>query len=418
MKFKLLGALAVASTLFGAQAMAEDVTVRMLYIGDTKAYNTILEGVAADFMKQNPGVKIVLQPMENEALKAKLPTMLQSNEPPHIFTSWGGGVMLAHEQAGYLADISGEKDNLSKIVVPSAISAFQVDGKQVGVATDLSLVSIYVNKPLIEKAGVKLEDLKTWDGFKGAIQKLKAAGITPLLTSGGDKWPLQFYLGYLMMREGGGGIVDEVKKNGFKGNASFLAAAKELVELGKLQPFQEGWLSKSWPDSAGQFGDQAGAMYLMGNWIIAQQAQNAKDGKGVTPENLTTVGFPGAVPGGKGDGTETLGGIAGYELNASAPPEAVKFLEFFAGRERQKEVAAQGINIPSAIGSDQDIKDPILQEVAKTIGASSKHQNFLDQDLGPDVGRVFNDVATALAAGEMTPEEGADALQEALDNSK
>ena len=46
------------------------------------------------------------------------------------------------------------------------------------------------------------------------------------------------------------------------------------------------------------------------------------------------------------------------------------------------------------------------------------HQNFLDQDLGPDVGRVMNDVATALVAGKMTPEDAAKALQDAMDNSK
>ncbi len=418
MKFKLLSALALASGLFGSQAFADDITVRMLYIGDTKAYNEILNNSANEFMKQHPNVKIVLQPMENEALKAKLPTMLQSNEPPDIFTSWGGGVMLAHEQAGYLADVSGEKDNLAKIVVPSAISAFQVDGKQVGLATDLSLVSIYVNKPLLDKAGVKTDDLKTWEGFTGAVSKLRAAGITPVLTGGADKWPVHFYLGYFLLREGGGNIVDELKKNGFKGNAAFLKAAKDLADFGKMNPFQEGWLSKTWPDSAAQFGNGEGALYLMGNWIVAQQAQDSKDGKGVGADNLTTVAFPGGIKDGKGDGTETLGGIAGYELNASAPPEAAQFLEFFASRQEQKPIAEQGINIPTAIGSADDLKDPILQAAAKAIAASSKHQNFLDQDLGPDIGRVFNDVSVALAAGETTPEEAAASLQEALDNSK
>jgi raffinose/stachyose/melibiose transport system substrate-binding protein len=210
--------------------------------------------------------------------------------------------------------------------------------------------------------------------------------------------------------------VADLKKNGFKGNEAFLKAAKDLADFGKLNPFQEGWLSKTWPDSAAQFGNGEGALYLMGNWIVAQQAQNSKDGKGVGADNLTTVAFPGAIAGGKGDGSETLGGIAGYELNASAPPEAAKFLEFFASREQQKPIAEQGINIPTAIGSADDLKDPILQAAAKAIAASSKHQNFLDQDLGPDLGRVFNDVSVALAAGDMTPEEAAQALQDALDN--
>ncbi|MEO8757671.1 MAG: extracellular solute-binding protein [Devosia sp.] len=417
MKNRVLGALALVLMATTAPSLAGDTTVRMLYIGDTKAYNDILQGAADAFSAAHPGVKIVLEPMENEALKAKLPTMLQSNTPPDIFTSWGGGVMLAHEEAGYLADVTSEQANFGKTVVPSAISAFQVDGKQVGVATDLSLVSIYVNKPLIAKAGVTVDDLKTWDGFKGAITKLKAAGTTPLLTSGKDEWPVQFYLGYLLLREGGGGAIDEVKKHGFNSPA-FLAAAKELVDLGKMQPFQDGWLSKTWPDSAGQFGDGQGAMYLMGNWIIAQQGQDAKDGKGIAPADLAIVPFPAGVPGGKGLGTETLGGIAGYEISAKAPPEATQFLEYFASRDVQKKIAEGGLGIPSAIGSAEDLKDPMLQLVAQQIAASSKHQNFLDQDLGPDVGRVFNDVATALAAGTMSPEEAAAALQEAMDNSK
>jgi len=415
MKKVVLVTVALAAVMTASAALAE-ATVRMLYIGDTKAYNDILGKAADAFMAQNPGVKVVLMPMENEALKAKLPTMLQSNDAPDIFTSWGGGVMLAHEQAGYLADLSSEKDNLAKIAVPSAISAFQVDGKQVGLATDLSLVSVYANKPLLVKAGVAVEDLKTWDGFKAAVQKLKAAGITPLLTGGKDEWPLQFYLGYLLLREGGGSVVSDLKANGFN-SPVFLAAAKELVEFGKLNPFQDGWLSKTWPDSAGQFGDGGGAMYLMGNWIIAQQAQDAKDGKGIAESDLAILPFPSGVPGGKGT-TETLGGIAGYEVNAKAPPEAAKFLEFWASRDQQKAIAEAGLNIPSALGSDQDLKDPALQDIAKQIAASPMHQNFLDQDLGPDVGRVMNDVATALVAGNMTPEEAAAALQEAYDNSK
>ena len=418
MSIKVLGGFALAAGLLASTVgvLAADTTVRMLYIGDTKAYNEILGKAADDFMAKNPGVKVVLMPMENEALKAKLPTMLQSNEPPDIFTSWGGGVMLAHEQAGYLADLSAEKDALSKIVVPSAISAFQVDGKQVGLATDLSLVSVYANKPLLAKAGVSTEDLKTWDGFKAAIGKLRAAGITPMLTGGKDEWPLQFFLGYLLLREGGGTVIADLKKDGFN-SPVFLAAAKELVEFGKLNPFQDGWLSKTWPDSAGQFGDGEGAMYLMGNWIIAQQAQDAKDGKGVAESDLAILPFPSGVPGGKGT-TETLGGIAGYEVNASAPPEAAKFLEFWASRDQQKAIAAAGLNIPSALGADEDLTDPALRDIAKQIAASPMHQNFLDQDLGPDVGRVMNDVATALVAGSMTPEDAAKALQEAYDNSK
>ena len=42
-----------------------------------------------------------------------------------------------------------------------------------------------------------------------------------------------------------------------------------------------------------------------------------------------------------------------------------------------------------------------------TSPRSTYHQIFFDQDLGPAVGRVVNDISVAIAAGEMTPEEGA-----------
>jgi len=418
MRATILGGLALAASLLASTAAtyADDVTVRMLFEGDTKAYIDIVQKAADTFMSQNPGVKIVLMPMENEALKAKLLTALQSSDAPDIYTSWGGGMMQAHDQAGYLADLSADKDALGKVIVPSAISAFQVDGKQVGAADSFSLVSLYANKPLLAKAGVSEDELKTWDGFKGAVAKLRAAGITPVITGGKDEWPVHFYLGYLLLREGGPTIIADLKKNGFN-QPAFIKAAQDLVDFGKLNPFQDGWLSKTWPDSAGQFGDGEGAMYLMGNWIVAQEQQDAKDGKGVAESDLAVLPFPSGFPGGKGT-TETLGGIAGYEVNAKAPPAAAKFLEFFLSREQQKPVAEAGLQIPSAIGSDQDLKDPVMKAIAQQISASPMHQNFLDQDLGPDVGKVINDVATALAAGTMTPEDAAKALQEAMDNSK
>jgi raffinose/stachyose/melibiose transport system substrate-binding protein len=53
--------------------------------------------------------------------------------------------------------------------------------------------------------------------------------------------------------------------------------------------------------------------------------------------------------------------------------------------------------------------------MADDLAASTYHQIFFDQDLGPDVGRVVNDISVAVAAGEMTPQEGAEAVQEAWD---
>jgi raffinose/stachyose/melibiose transport system substrate-binding protein len=53
--------------------------------------------------------------------------------------------------------------------------------------------------------------------------------------------------------------------------------------------------------------------------------------------------------------------------------------------------------------------------VAAELAATTYHQNFFDQDLGPSVGRVINDVSVAVAAGQMTPEAAAASIQDAWD---
>ena len=83
--------------------------------------------------------------------------------------------------------------------------------------------------------------------------------------------------------------------------------------------------------------------------------------------------------------------------------------------EVRKEAAATGAYIPVVKGAEAAITDPLQRRLADDLAASTYHQNFFDQDLGPSVGRVINDVSVAVAAGQTTPEAAAAAIQEAAD---
>jgi raffinose/stachyose/melibiose transport system substrate-binding protein len=417
MKIKMLGAIALASGLLASTAMAQDVEVRLLHIGDSEesADIRVMQSIIDEYNAMTPGVTVTRQGMENEALRAKLPTLLQSNDPPDIIASFGGGDIEAQDDAGYLEDISYAEAALQQSVPQSSIDAFKVHGKLVGVATDLALVNFYVNKPLLESGGVSIEDLATWDGFMAAVDKLKAAGITPVVTAGGDKWPVQHWLLYLMLREGGPDIMNRVRTEGFA-IPEFIKAANDLIELGAKEPFQDGWLSEAWPSSIGKFGDGAGAIYLAGNWSITQQADNSTDGQGIAPDDLVLIPFPAGFAANADGGTGTVGGVTGWAVTAGASKEAVDFLVYYASIDAQKKFAEAGLGIPSAIGADSYITEPKLQWVSKIIGQASAHQLFADRFLGPAAGGAYNDVAVALAANEMTAEEAAETLQDAWDN--
>ncbi len=413
MLMKALAGAGLALAFGMAPAFADDVTVHLLHVNQTG--DPFWKQVAEDYNASHPGVKVVVDYMENEAYKAKLPTLLQSDDRPDIIYSWAGGVMKAQIEAGYIKDISDAKPDFDKALYPAPLNAYVVDGKLYGIPMQLSDVSIIYNKALLSKAGVDPKSMETWDGFLDAVKKIKAAGITPLIMGGGDKWPMHFVWSYLLMRTGGDGVLStaETTDKGFLADP-FVKAGTLLKQLADLEPFQDGWLGTKYLPSQGLFGDGKGAMAIQLNGFIAGQQKNATDGKGIPDDNIGLALFP-TVPGGKGKITDVFGGVQGFLVTKNAPPEAVDFLKFFATPEEQKAAAAAGVYVPAVKGTDQFITNPLVAQVAQTLSNATWLQNFLDQDLGPSVGRVVNDVSVAVAAGDVTPEEGAQQIQDAWD---
>ncbi len=416
MKFRQLAFLAACVSALSAPAYAE-THITVLHVSENAAQKAVWNKIADDYNAAHPGVKVEFKYLENEAFKAKLPTMLQSDDSrPELFYSWGGGVMQAQDKAGFLKDITASVAPWEDTLAQTANDAFKVDGKVVGVPFEVGEVVFYYNKKLFEKAGVKAEDIKTWDDFLGAVKKLKAAGITPIVVGAGEKWPMHFYYSYLVMRIGGEHALADAKAGkdgGFK-NATFVEAGKRLRELAALEPFQPGYLTTSHAQSSGIFGDGKAAMDLMGQWLLGMQAPNSTTGKGLAEEDIGILSFP-VVPGGKGKATDTLGGINGWLVSKSAPPEAVDFLKFFSQEKYAKEAAAKAAYIPVVKGSESAFTDPLFKRLADDLAKTTYHQNYFDQDLGPSVGRVINDASVSVAAGEMTPEAAAAAIQEAAE---
>ena len=259
---RLLGS-AVGLACLAGTAWA-DTTLKWLHIEVNPNQVKIWEEVARDFEAKNPGVKIEMQFLENEAYKAKAPTLLQSRDRPHIIYSWAGGVLKAQVEAGVLEDITAQvtphKDQLSA----SAVKAFTVDGKIYGLPHTVSQVGFMYNKELFAKAGVDGTKIATWDDLLGAVKKLKDANVTPIVVGGADKWPLHFYWTHLAVRLGGKAGFDAAMKGengGFEGDV-FQKSGEHFKQLVDLQPFQQGFLGFKNPQAVGAFGDGKGAMIL------------------------------------------------------------------------------------------------------------------------------------------------------------
>jgi raffinose/stachyose/melibiose transport system substrate-binding protein len=408
---------AMALVLFASAwtAAAADVTVRVLHVEQNPQASGFWNDIARRYMAEHPGVKVELQYLENEAYKKKLTTLLQSPDRPNIIYSWGGGVLREQVRAGVIEDLSSAMTaDWRQRFIPAAIQAYTLDGKVYGVPMLVSQVGFFYNRDLFAKAGVDAGAIKTWDELLAAVKKLKAAGVTPIIVGGADKWPIHFYWTHLAMRNGGKSAFEAALRGEGEGFASapFIKAGEQLKQLVDLEPFQPGFLGVTFPQSSGQFGDGRGAMVLQGNFVLNSMRANSADKKGIPDDKLGWFPFP-TTSGGKGDPSDTLGGLNGWLVTKRSPKEAVEFLKFFSRPELQREAAARGFYIPVVQGTQEAIQNPFLRRIAENLARSNYHQIFYDQMLGPSVGAVVNDVSADIAAKVMTPKEAAQAVQRA-----
>jgi len=406
--------LVATGLILAVGAAAADTTVKWLHIEANPAQVKIWEEVARAYEAAHPGVRIEMQFLENEAYKAKLPTILQSKDRPHIIYSWAGGVLKAQIEAGVLEDITDQVKGYSDTITPAALAAFTQNGRVYGLPIALSQVGFLYNKVLLAKANVDPAQIKAWDDLLAAVTALKAAGLTPIVVGGADKWPLHFYWTHLAVRIGGRAAFDAAlrgENGGFEGE-TFQKSGELFKQLVDLQPFQNGFLGFKNPQAVGYFGDGKAAMTLAISTVYHLQRALAADKVGLGEDKIGWFDFP-VVPGGKGEPTDTLGGITGWLITKGAPKEATDFLEFFISKDVQTKLATGNFLIPVVKGAEVGLNNAFMKQIADNLAKSNYHQNFYDQSLGPSVGRVVNDVTAEIAGGSMTPQQAATAIQAA-----
>jgi len=411
----IVAPIALVALALGGQAVLAD-TVKMLSIEpNIQAGKDFYLNAKKDFEAKNPGTSIQLEFLDDASYKAKLPTLLQSNARPDVFFTWTGGAFQEQAKAGILKDISAEvnagwKDTFS----PGGMEALNYKGKYYGAPMYAAAVVLWYNKKLLAQAKVDPASIQNWDDFLGAVTKVKAAGVTPIVVGGKDKWPLAFYYGYLATRiAGADGIAsaDTGKGGGFN-SPDFIRVGAEFKRLVDLHPFQPGFMDTNNNKAAGLFGDGKGAFHLMGNWLYGSQQKNSTSGKGLSNDELGFIRFP-AVKGGKGKPSDTFGGINGWLVTKDAAPSTVKWLKHLLSKENQIEGGRLGLWLPIAKGAGSGVESPIIRQVVAQFDQSEHHQLYLDQALGASVGATLNDVTAEIATGEITPQDAAKRVEEA-----
>nr|WP_245834564.1 extracellular solute-binding protein [Streptomyces aidingensis] len=384
-----------------------EVTIEWMHIGTTEPNKTIYEEWARDFEAANPGVKIDITTLENEAFKSKMTTLIAAGDLPDIFSTWGGGVLTQQVDANLVRDLSVVGAPALDSFTTAAITPYKIHGNVYAIPIDAGMVGFWYNKALFAEAGIE-EPPATWEEFLDVVQALKDAGITPIALAGQEKWPGHFYWAYLAMRIGGLDMLTSAATSNDFSAPGFVEAGEKLQELAAMEPFQEGFMGAAYSTPDGQaalMGSGKAAMELMGQWAPSVQA----DSGGGIGEDLGFFPFP-EVEGGEGNIREAFGGGNGFALAADSPPEAVDFLLFISEREQHAKFVESGAGLPSLAGAVDMVQDENLRMVAQELADATGFQLYLDQAFPPAVGGQVNDSVAELIAGNVTPEEVAEAI--------
>lgn len=396
-----------------AVAYAEEIKVLSIET-NREGEKDYIARVEAAFEAANPGVDVIVEYMDDESFKVKLPTLLQSPNKPDLFFSFSGGLVTEQASQGVLRDITDYVESTGCAAQHSdgGKAAYSVDGRLYGLPMYASNVALWYNKRLAAEAGIDPTQIATWDDFLGQVETAKAAGQTPVIMGAKDKWPAMFYHAMLAGRIVGpdGYAQAAAGENGGYAGDSWVETAEQLKRLGDLEPFQSGYLDTTYDKSQTLFGDQAGIFMLMGEWLISAQRSVASDGVGMANEEIGAVPFP-AVPGGAGNAKATFGGMNGWLVSEGASDKAVDFLCHYVGTENQTEAGGIGFFLPVAIGSDALVEDVHNKWSAARLGESAGHTVF-DQSLVPSIHAVQLDIAVDLISGATSPADAVALMEE------
>lgn len=263
------------------QDTAEGEKTEVEFFNQKPEISKTLGTIIADFQKANPNITV------KETVVADsdqvLVSRMASHDIPDIFVIWPNESWFQMVDAGYCMDLTGKEflGNIQK----SALDPFLRDGKNYVVPISYNTMGIWYNVDMYQKAGVEIP--KTWDELMANCEKLKAAGLTPFVTSAQTA---------SHSREVGQAFLASMPNYdtfiGDANNATMDVTKPYGADLNRLAEIMHSMIQNSQPDVMGMsydqsfsdFGTGKGAMLVDGSWAYPSiTAANAEIKLGFFP---------------------------------------------------------------------------------------------------------------------------------------
>ncbi len=369
-KIKLFCAVAVvgvfiALSSLGACVFAERVKLDMWFLADiwTKPYEAFMNEFKEDMLEKHD-IELTFKTIPAANLDEMFITAAMSRKGYDIASDWQGPTVALHAEAGnyMVLDEYFSKEEYGNFVTWDDLL---IDGKVYVVPLVGFPFTVVYNKALFRQAGIDPDHFpRTWGGFLKVCEKLKQAGITPLVFGDKEGYASECIMDQVLFWQAFDSVKQEMKEVvGPEGTYThpkvieMLGLYKYLYDKGY---FMEGGMSFPFEEwyVAGLVGDKA-AILLYGSSLgySGLKAERGIENAGMAPHPIWADGLLNtAVP----VLTHTLG-IAPWTKH---PEESVTVVKELLSSKYQTKALVDSETFPTNPNVNMDvIEDPNVRDL-------------------------------------------------------
>lgn len=380
----------------------EIVLTFMINFQATEAITSALQNAVDEFMQENPNIRIELIPGSSE-YEAVMKAKMASNDLPDLWTTHGWSVMRYSE---YLTDLSDQA--WVKDLHPSIKSVVTSSDNQVFVLpVDVDVAGVAYNMDIVEKAGVDVSQIKTWDDFFVAMDKVKNTGVTPVHIGGKDNWTIGNFFDWvapsIFVTDSNNYKGQELKDGEFS-TETWNKAAELMLKLKQGEYINVDILTSTYPDSARALAEGSTAFEFYGNYVISEAYTYNPDAR---------LGFFPVPAYYEGDEPSLISGertAIGVWKDTPYAKEAKMFLEYLARPEVMAPLASAN-GIPAGLTTAESDTGKLKESYDRWKDAESFP--YFDREFLPSgMWETMCSTGSGVLSGEMTVDDASNQMLE------
>ncbi len=390
----------------------EKVVIDFWDLSEAEEFRTWMANYAAEFEEENPGVEVNFTWVDTGSWDEKMLTAMSAGEEPDIWFSNSGESLNKFIRAERVAPLDGLIDE--SLYLEGRIESSKFNGNLYSIPRSGKVIGLWYNVNLFENLG--LEPPSNWEALNEVAESLKSEGVIPFALGNNVKWALGMYYDYLVYNYCGPEAREKAtfERDGFSWeDQCFVDAAERIVEFVENDYFPPGFNGMS-PDDANSlfFTDQAG-FDASGSWLVGIA-------KGAAPEGFQLKLLPWPSPPDAlyptNNGEAWVAGTDVWAVSASSENVEIcaKFLNGIG--ERGDSFAAAIGSLPITPGYTPE--DPDLAKIAEQASNAKYVMPSGDRAVPASMAEYWKDNLQLLSAGELTPEEFAQAMADAVQKEK